>query len=43
VEFAEKQRQDEIGMIAQSLDRMKQSLLIAMRMLKQPDNNTPKN
>jgi hypothetical protein len=43
VEFAEKQRQDEIGMIAQSLDRMKQSLLIAMRMLKQPDTTTPKN
>jgi HAMP domain-containing protein len=34
VEFAEKQRQDEIGLIAQSFDRMKQSLTIAMRMLK---------
>jgi HAMP domain-containing protein len=42
VEFIEKHRQDEIGMIAQSLDRMKQSLLIAMRMLKQPDHTIPK-
>jgi HAMP domain-containing protein len=42
VEFSEKQRQDEIGMIAQSFDRMKQSLLIAMRMLHEPGNNTPK-
>jgi len=40
VDFSEKHRQDEIGLIAQSMERMKQSLLIAMRMLQQP-RNTP--
>lgn len=39
VQFSEKHRQDEIGQIAQSFDRMKQSLLIAMRMLKQPSDD----
>ncbi|MEB3317635.1 MAG: DUF3365 domain-containing protein [Cyanobacteriota bacterium] len=34
IDFFEKRRQDEIGLIAQSFDRMKQSLSIAMRMLK---------
>lgn len=42
VEFSEKQRQDEIGLIAQSFDRMKQSLMIAMRMLRQTSGETPK-
>jgi HAMP domain-containing protein len=36
VEFSEKHRADEIGRIAQSIERMKQSLLIAMQMLKHP-------
>ena len=36
VEFSEKHRADEIGHIAQSIERMKQSLLIAMKMLKHP-------
>jgi methyl-accepting chemotaxis protein len=34
IEFSEKYRSDEIGRIAQSFDRMKQSLQIAMKMLK---------
>ena len=34
IEFSEKHRSDEIGSIAQSFDRMKQSLQIAMKMLK---------
>jgi HAMP domain-containing protein len=42
VEFSEKQRQDEIGLIAQSFDRMKQSLTIAMRMLRQSSGDAPK-
>jgi HAMP domain-containing protein len=36
IEFSEKHRVDEIGRIAQSFERMKQSLLIAMQMLKNP-------
>jgi HAMP domain-containing protein len=36
IEFSEKHRADEIGLIAQSFERMKQSLLIAMQMLKHP-------
>jgi HAMP domain-containing protein len=36
IEFSEKHRADEIGRIAQSFERMKQSLLIAMQMLKNP-------
>ena len=36
VEFSEKHRADEIGRIAQSIERMKQSLLIAMQILKHP-------
>ncbi|MFN9056339.1 MAG: DUF3365 domain-containing protein [Cyanobacteriota bacterium] len=35
IEFAEKSRPDEIGSIARSLERMKQSLIISMRMLKE--------
>lgn len=35
IEFAEKSRSDEIGSIARSLERMKQSLIISMRMLKE--------
>jgi HAMP domain-containing protein len=42
VDFREKQRQDEIGQIAQSFDRMKQSLAIAMRMIKNPGDNKPR-
>lgn len=34
IEFSEKSRPDEIGSIARSLERMKQSLIISMRMLK---------
>lgn len=34
IEFSEKLRPDEIGSIARSLERMKQSLIISMRMLK---------
>lgn len=36
IEFSEKHRADEIGRIAQSFERMKQSLQIAMQMLKNP-------
>lgn len=36
IEFSEQYRADEIGRIAQSFERMKQSLLIAMQMLKHP-------
>jgi HAMP domain-containing protein len=39
IEFSEKHRADEIGRIAQSFERMKQSLLIAMQMLKHPDQD----
>lgn len=35
IEFAEKSRSDEIGSIARSLERMRQSLVISMRMLKE--------
>lgn len=38
VQFPERQRQDEIGLMAQSIDRMKQSLMIAMRILKQSED-----
>jgi HAMP domain-containing protein len=43
IDFSEKQRQDEIGLIAQSFDRMKQSLSIAMRMLKHTSGDPPQN
>lgn len=39
IEFSEQHRADEIGRIAQSFERMKQSLLIAMQMLKHPDQD----
>ncbi|MFM8661787.1 MAG: DUF3365 domain-containing protein [Cyanobium sp.] len=39
IEFSEQYRADEIGRIAQSFERMKQSLLIAMQMLKHPDQD----
>jgi HAMP domain-containing protein len=34
VEFQETHRRDEVGALAASLERMRQSLVIAMRMLK---------
>lgn len=42
VEFNEKHRSDEIGQIAQSFERMKQSLAIAMQMLKRTNSDTSK-
>jgi len=41
VDFSEKRRGDEIGLLAQSFDRLKQSLLIAMQMLQQAPDGRP--
>lgn len=37
IQFTEKSRSDEIGTIAKSLERMRQSLIISMRMIKEKD------